>query len=200
MLWVLIRSPQSLLMNAHNMYFCGQIRKNIYTFRLKKKPLVLWVIIMNCMIELQRLLSKVHMFLLNFLYEKFTCMILLFLKATTCIYFFFVPWIGTGSFRFKYVLSRDMWLNSLGLLFSFILLYVIIRLNQPVSVGLIFGLFLAVYSVCLNPGPATPRYALPLQCSSRPVGFTDLDLHCLSVYEFVSTTWIKQSDWLNFLS
>ena len=44
---------------------------------------------MNSMIELQRLLSKVHMFLLKFLYEKFTCMILLFLKATTCIFFFF---------------------------------------------------------------------------------------------------------------
>ena len=46
------------------------------------------------------------------------------------------------------------------------------------------------------------------QCRSRSVGFgrsqliswlwkkpTDLDLHCLSLYEFVSTTQIKQYDW-----
>ena len=59
----------------------------------------------------------------------------------------------------------------------------------------------------LNPEPTGPRYALPLQTvsvdSDKFVSLkkpTDLDLHCHLVCDFVSTTWIKQSDWLTIRS
>ena len=40
------------------------------------------------------------------------------------------------------------------------------------------------------------------QCRSRSVGLkaTDLDLHCYPEWEFISTIWIKQSDWLTIRS
>ena len=43
-----------------------------------------------------------------------------------------------------------------------------------------------------NPGPAEPKYALPLQTSVDLTKPTDLDLNCChSVCELVSTSWIK---------
>ena len=58
----------------------------------------------------------------------------------------------------------------------------------------------------INPGPAEPGYVLPWQkCRSRSVGFFRGQLIwictvCHSACEFISTIWIKESDWLTIRS
>ena len=51
----------------------------------------------------------------------------------------------------------------------------------------------------VNPGPAEPRYALPLQTVKIQISWL-LDLNYLSISIIVSTTWIELSDWLKISS
>ena len=48
----------------------------------------------------------------------------------------------------------------------------------------------------VNPGPAEPRICSASANSADPDEFASLDLYCHSICEFISTTWIKQSNWL----
>ena len=73
--------------------------------------------------------------------------------------------------------------------------------SHTVHFGIIIQLFL------ITPCPAEPRYILSLQtvCRSRSVGFWRSQLIwictvCYSLCEFISTIWIKKSDWLTIIS
>ena len=52
----------------------------------------------------------------------------------------------------------------------------------------------------VNPGPAEPGYALPLQTVLIQISWllkpTDLDLHCLAFYIWIFINNLRQANWL----